>query len=357
MPRQGQMVPGANALDYEVVYYEGTDTLKTGYALCYNYDSGTAATATKDRFSRVEKPTTRNLQYFAGIVAEGLPSAGKVGPSLIRIVKPSGVSCTAFTDQSCVIGSTVLYIQTASYYLTDAAYTSSTASRPVAIALQTIDRSSTAGTVQVKLDDHILPHVAWGLYSSTDANMYAVSASGVTSGTLYGQFTSLISDTVGGTFVGGVWRAGVIGAGGGFGDGVSGGGAWRFIGGIDCLTAANSNALHAGLLFKTGATNTGTKFSAFSCKVENIDSTPAALASAYIYAAEFVLQMNEDPGYIYMMNFRDDGTTNCTAWFKAESAAAIKFVTCTNATADHAITIDVAGTTYYIGCYDALTGA
>ncbi len=351
------MVPGINALDYEVAWYEGTDTIKTGYALCYNYDYGTAATATASRGNRVEKPATRNLQYFAGVVADGYPTGGITGPCQVRLVKPNGTICQGFTDQSCTIGSTVLYVQTASYYLTDAVYTSSTACRPVAIAMQTIDRSSTAGTTLVKLDDHILPHVAYGLYSSTDANMYAVSASGVTSGTLYGQVTSLICDTVGGTFCGGMFRAGVNGAGAGLGDGVSGGGAWRFYGCIDNLTAADSNALMANLIFKTGATNTGTKFSAFSCKVENIDSTPAALASAYIYAAEFVLQMNENPGYIYMMHFRDDGTTNCTAWFKAESAAAVKFTTAADNAADHAIAIDVAGTTYYIMVTDTLTGA
>lgn len=354
MPRQGQMVPGTNALDYEVVYYEGTDTLKTGYTLFYNFDYGTAATATKDRYSRVEKASSTNIHHFAGVVAEGLPSAGKAGPGLFRLVKPTNVSCTGFSDQACTLGYTLLYVQSGSYYLTDAVYTSSTAnSRPVAVALQTIDRSSTAGTVQVLLDDHIAPFAGLG----ATANNLIVASSGVTSGTLVAASLSMECATAGGTFNLLSIRGELTGAAGTFGTASTGGGVLKVQGILNGTTMASSSAMSAHLIWKTGATATAGIFAAAEFKHENQDSTPAALSGLTVVNIYSALQMNEDPGSIYHFYFSDEGTTNATAWFKAKTAAAVAFVTATNTTIDHAITIDVAGTTYYIGCYDAQTGS
>lgn len=131
------------------VYYTGSDTLQAGYVLCYDADSNeqqgdsdvTAASANIQRVTRVEKPTAANLKYFAGVVAE--KSGGITGPGQITIVQPTagGIGVKVWTTASTVVDSTQLYLTAGSYALTTGG------SLLVARALQTIDRSSTAGTV------------------------------------------------------------------------------------------------------------------------------------------------------------------------------------------------------------------
>jgi hypothetical protein len=70
----------------KTVYYTGTDTLKTGYALCYDHDA-TAGKAKENRGQAVEKPSTNNLIYFAGFVAP--ESNGLKGPGFCRVL-PNG---------------------------------------------------------------------------------------------------------------------------------------------------------------------------------------------------------------------------------------------------------------------------
>lgn len=123
------------------VYYEGSDTLRTGYALCYNYDYGTASEADFDRWVRVEKPATANLGYFAGVVHPS--NDGFVGPGWINIITKSSI-CRGWTDLSCTLGSTSLTIVDGSYAL----HNGGTA---VGTAMQTVDRSGTAGTVLTRL--------------------------------------------------------------------------------------------------------------------------------------------------------------------------------------------------------------
>ena len=53
----------------EWVWYEGTDALFEGEAVCYNADYGTAAEADGRRCSKVERPTTTNNRNFAGVAA------------------------------------------------------------------------------------------------------------------------------------------------------------------------------------------------------------------------------------------------------------------------------------------------
>jgi len=99
------------------VYYEGSDTIKNGYALCYNRDTGTAGDVDWDRASHVEKPSSNNLLNFAGL-AIGLPSAGKTGPCRLTIVDGRVPQvCIGFANVNCVINVTLLYIRADSYYL------------------------------------------------------------------------------------------------------------------------------------------------------------------------------------------------------------------------------------------------
>jgi hypothetical protein len=52
-----------------MVWYEGTDAITEGEAVCFNTDYGTAASADGRRSSYVERPSTSNNQAFAGVVA------------------------------------------------------------------------------------------------------------------------------------------------------------------------------------------------------------------------------------------------------------------------------------------------
>ena len=51
----------------ETVWYEGTDALKKGEAVCYNTNYGTATDADGRRCNYVERPTTSNNMAFAGV--------------------------------------------------------------------------------------------------------------------------------------------------------------------------------------------------------------------------------------------------------------------------------------------------
>jgi len=127
------------------VYYSGTDTLKTGYALCYDHDNGTASAVDWDRFFIVEKPATANLPYFAGVVHES--SNGITGPAYIQIVEPGSMSYV-YTDLDCSINVTDLAIVNASYV---AQVGAATAARSIGRAMQTVDRSQTNGTVLAQI--------------------------------------------------------------------------------------------------------------------------------------------------------------------------------------------------------------
>ncbi len=138
------------------VYYTGSDEMKAGYALCHDRDNITAigvagtalaaANASHARHIYVEKPASGNLHNFAGLVATD--SAGKTGPCWLNIVVPNcpGTVLTPFTDQSCTIDSTLLTVKAASYIVGGAGQ-----GVVIGKALQTINRSSTNGTVQAAL--------------------------------------------------------------------------------------------------------------------------------------------------------------------------------------------------------------
>ncbi|MDI9587882.1 MAG: hypothetical protein QM234_02845, partial [Acidobacteriota bacterium] len=130
------------------VFYSGTDTLYTGYALCYNRTVGTATDAVTARAYTVIKPTTATLPFFAGVVHE--ESSGKTGPGWFTIVEPNqatGVVVPVYTDQNCTIAVTQLGPKNDSYAL--GAYG---ASAPYgALAMQTVDRTGAAGVALAQL--------------------------------------------------------------------------------------------------------------------------------------------------------------------------------------------------------------
>lgn len=142
--------------DIRTVYYTGSDTLYPGYLLCFNSradatstvypgpsGTGTAIAAASESYRRtkfVGQPAAGNLYNFAGIVRN--KRVGR-GPVQISIPYPNGTMQKVVTDQSCTIDTTLLTVQAGSYYA------GGVGEGPViGKACQTIDRSSTAGTVQ-----------------------------------------------------------------------------------------------------------------------------------------------------------------------------------------------------------------
>lgn len=143
MPSQVQHVPGPDALRRKAVYYGGTDTIKNGYAFCYDQDYTTDNTGG----TRVEKPAAANLKCFAGL-AQGLPAAGRKGPCEIQLVVPdvNPQVCMAWTDQSCTATTTKLFVQPGAYELGEIG-----SGIEVALADEDADRSTTAGQCRVRL--------------------------------------------------------------------------------------------------------------------------------------------------------------------------------------------------------------
>ncbi len=140
---------GDDIVDLKQVRYLGTDTLRNGYNVCYNRDTGTAADVEPLRGFSVETPSATNLDDYAGvIVSHDLI----VGPATVTIAvpKPRGQVVQMWTDASVTVNTTDLYLQAGSYAA------GSAGSRRIGRALQTVDRSSTAGTCQALLTGVLL---------------------------------------------------------------------------------------------------------------------------------------------------------------------------------------------------------
>jgi len=122
------------------VYYNGTDTLLPGYALCYDIAATVGATDPKlARGTLVTKPVTANLMLFAGIVA-----AKVTGPAWVRVKTPKrGEFISVFCKANATVGVTALAPANDSYSL--AAHSDATLNLPmVALAGETADTSGTA---------------------------------------------------------------------------------------------------------------------------------------------------------------------------------------------------------------------
>ena len=180
------------------VYYTGSDQLLEGYCLCYDRDYGTAADSDIARAYRVEKPTTANLKYFAGVVSE--EDSGKTGPCWITIIEPQpcpGRLVKVYTDQDCTLGSTKLAVKDASY----AAGAAGASNVTLATAMQTVDRSGTAGTVLGQLEgaSSVEVDVAAAVSSLTDSTGGTTGGTTVLNDVLSTQTQSALTDSTGGT--------------------------------------------------------------------------------------------------------------------------------------------------------------
>lgn len=144
--------------------YEGSDTLRAGMALCYNYDTTTnylgankAHTSTtlsaeaiegattadgnqnEGKFMRLEKPAAANVKFLAGLVAG--PMGPKTGPSHVDMYDLNDSGACVVWSVSNVTAGDPLFV-TAGLYSVD-----TVGDVFVGYAMETVNRSSTNGLV------------------------------------------------------------------------------------------------------------------------------------------------------------------------------------------------------------------
>jgi hypothetical protein len=131
----------------KMVWFEDNAALVEGQAVCYNFDYGTASAADGRRGNRVELPTTLNARFFAGVAAR--PYSAKSGGRYIEIHCP-GSYCNIYAKANCTLGTGILTFDVTSSYQGWFRY-EGLEGEGSAEVLQTVDRSSDAGTVFAKL--------------------------------------------------------------------------------------------------------------------------------------------------------------------------------------------------------------
>lgn len=144
---------GKDALESRRKWYTGTSTLKAGQVLCFDLDDTSSPTSDADptrtaRGQTVTDPVTANLAAVAGLVAEG--AGGVTGPCWVDIIMPhKGDVVEIYTSANCTKNTTVLGASNGSLAatsMTDSTFNTSV----LAVAIETVDRSSTSGTVLAK---------------------------------------------------------------------------------------------------------------------------------------------------------------------------------------------------------------
>lgn len=111
MPQDSLNHVSQHRANYKTVYYDGTDTLATGYCLCYDQDATENGADPADRLGfTVEKPATANIMFFAGIYTG--QQGGITDPGYITIEVPErGQMTEAWTDANMTLGSSGLACQ------------------------------------------------------------------------------------------------------------------------------------------------------------------------------------------------------------------------------------------------------
>ena len=146
------------------VYYTGSDTLREGYALCYNFDASdvsaenlTLSAGVDEECSarrlQVEKPSVNNCAHFAGVVSPKFDGYSD-GPGWIELNMPGSV-CNIWADASADHGSTGTGMNTGQMLtFTIGQYYFQRTGLPgcgSAIVLQDVDRSTTNGLVMADM--------------------------------------------------------------------------------------------------------------------------------------------------------------------------------------------------------------
>jgi hypothetical protein len=145
-------------------------------------ETGTTAEGLQNegKFIRVENPATANFNWFAGVVAPG-SYCNKAGPATVEIIVPNGAIVPVRTNANCTVGATQLGLGNGLQYL--GAVTGDDDPTPVGLAVETVDRSGTAGVVLAKLNGSGLNITGLGAYfapvrPAVTGYMYGVSIDG-----------------------------------------------------------------------------------------------------------------------------------------------------------------------------------
>ena len=336
------------------VYYEGSDTLYEGYALCYNYDTTdnwmgksaadlTVESATtaegyqnEGKFIRVEKPATANLQWFAGVVAGN--AGGITGPCALDIYVPNGAIVPVRSKISSTVGKHALAIQNAQYYLGNpAAGNTNGAGRYVAVAEETVDRSSTEGLCLARLCPNEF------LYQSHGTTKLHFASAGTVD--IAANFINVASSQTTGGFTG-LWVRSETTACGNSDTALGIYGEANVLG----VFSASSLMAHRFSLNLWGGTQTAGEIAAVQAEIyeEGANLTGSTLICPLFLRTQIDSTNPPAANSHWMIACRVDGADKPDGLLFANSADAIGFIAKTSAAVTHVIPIRVAGTTYYL---------
>jgi len=139
-------VKQANTIS-EWVWFTGSTALAEGQGVCYDYDYGTASAFNAKRTNYVELPSITNARYFAGVASRAYAAVS--GGQFIEIYKP-GSTCNILSKASTTLGAGLLTCEAGGTYAGYFRY-AGFEGEGSAVPLQTVNRASTAGICQAKL--------------------------------------------------------------------------------------------------------------------------------------------------------------------------------------------------------------
>lgn len=150
------------------------DRVQAGYIVCYKLDNGTEGEQPYNRFYEVEQPSVSNINVLAGVVAAD--SAGsRYGQEIDIIPFDQGAAVPVLANANCTKGTTILFANAGSYI----ASTMATNSNRIGVCLETVDRSTTSGTVLVQYSPASGTTGGGAVFNGIGANeMIAINASG-----------------------------------------------------------------------------------------------------------------------------------------------------------------------------------
>lgn len=276
-----------------------------------------------------------NISAFAGVVAAG-GWCGQAGPRMVEIFIPNGAVVPVRNDQNCVLGRTILAINSNEQHLT-APLTSN--ARPVAIAWETVDTATTTGLALAKLDPNIF------IYQKGDNAALLVDDED-TGEMIANRIDVEFSQATGNCMalsVKGTSSAGAASNGYGLALYVQAditatpsthtGGSSHWMNITGGTPACNLYALEVGVYHET-----------------------AEMSSCSVYAASFRTQIDDGCSKQYMFHFQADGSDKPDGLFYAYNAAAVGWVSKSGTmTANGWIPINIGGAVSYIPTVSAIS--
>lgn len=316
------------------VYYEGTDTIYEGMAVCYNsdtttnksrYNSQTTAEGSQNEGKHwfVEKPSNDNLAFFAGVVRKG-GYCGKAGPAVIDIYIPDGSIVPVRSSIQSYEGETVLAVQSGDYEFQAPNY--DTRSLACAVAMEDVNRGTTEGLCLAALyHPNTFNWQSVGFTGTTAGSSQRWEVgNGVTTGAIIPMRTFFNNRQTGGSFNANRIRVESLGG----GENYNLGGCLRAE--LDINAAATTGqVIGAYLMFSDGATTAFTEGQVMELKAE--DGTGAVVTGADIAVLKLATYFNVSaPSTLCMLRCRADGTNTPDYFMVADSEAAVAYTACTD---------------------------